>query len=159
MSARAEQLADELQQVTDEVAAFIEGIPDEAWQRTCADEQCTVAALACHIADGYGPILEGLVKPIAEGTEGPRFSAEDLAQWNAAAAQENAAQPKTVVVERLRRNAPAAIAYVRSLRDEQLQRTGTLPFGGDPMTAEAVITHVLIGHPRGHLASIQAVTT
>jgi hypothetical protein len=62
---------------------------------------------------------------------------------------------KAVAVERLRRNAPAAIAYVRSLRDEQLQRSGTLPFGGDPMTAEAVITHVLIGHPRGHMTSIQ----
>jgi uncharacterized damage-inducible protein DinB len=155
MSTRAEQLADELQQVTDEVAAYIEGIPDEAWQRACAAEQCTVAALACHIADGYGPILEGLVKPIAEGTEGPRFTMDDLAQWNAAAAQENAAQPKAVAVERLRTQAPAAIAYVRSLSDEQLQRTGTLPFGGDPMSAEAVITHILIGHPRGHLASIQ----
>jgi hypothetical protein len=44
------------------------------------------------------------------------------------------------------------------LSDEQLERTGTLPFGGDPMPAEAVITHVLIGHPRGHLASIQEVT-
>jgi uncharacterized damage-inducible protein DinB len=158
MSTRAEQLADELQQVTDEVAAFIAGIPDEAWQRTCAAEQCTVAALACHIADGYGPILEGLVKPIAEGQAGPRYSMEELAQWNAAAAQENAAHPKAVAVERLRTKAPAAIAYVRGLSDEQLQRTGTLPFGGDPMTAEAVITHVLIGHPRGHLASIEAVT-
>ena len=159
MSTRAEQLADELQQVTDEVAAFIAGIPDEAWPRTCADEQCTVAALACHIADGYGPILEGLVKPIADGTEGPRYSMEELAQWNAAAAQENAAQPKAVVVERLRTNAPAAIDYLRSLSDEQLQRTGTLPFGGDPMPAKTVIEHILIGHPRGHLASIQAVTT
>jgi len=155
MSTRAEQLADELQQVTDEVGAYIEGIPDEAWQRTCAAEQCTVAALACHIADSYGPILDGLVKPIADGTEGPHFTTDDLAQWNAAAAQENAAQSKVVVVERLRRNAPAAIGYVRSLSDAQLQRTGTLPFGGDPMSAEAIITHVLIGHPRGHLASIQ----
>ena len=155
MSTRAEQLADELQQASDEVIASIEAIPDAAWQRTCAAEQCTVAALTCHIADGYGPILEGLVKPITEGTEGPRYSMEELAQWNAAAAQENAAQPKAVALERLRTKAPAAIAYVRGLSDDQLQRTGTLPFGGDPMTAEAVITHVLIGHPRGHLASIQ----
>jgi uncharacterized damage-inducible protein DinB len=159
MSTRAEQLADELQRATDEVAAYIEGIPDEAWQRECAAEQCTVAALACHIADGYGPILEGLVKPIAEGTEGPRYSLEELAQWNAAAAQENAAQPKAVALERLRSKAPAAIAYLRGLSDDQLQRTGTLPFGGDPMPAEAVIEHILIGHPRSHLASIQAVTS
>ena len=158
MSTRAEQLADELQQVTDEVAAYIERIPDEPWQGTCAAEQCTVAAVACHIADSYSPILEGLVKPVAEGTEGPRYSMEELAQWNAAAARENAAQPKAVALERLRTQAPPAIDYVRGLSDEQLQRTGTLPFGGDPMTAEAVIEHILIGHPREHLASIQAVT-
>jgi uncharacterized damage-inducible protein DinB len=158
MSARAQALADELQQVTDAVAAFIETVPDDAWQRTCGPEQCTVAALACHIADGYGALVDNLVKPIAEGQAGPRFSQEQLAQWNAAAAVANAAQPQAAALERLRAHAPAAIAYVRGLRDDQLQQTGALPFGGEPMTTEAVIAHVLIGHPRGHLASMQAAT-
>jgi uncharacterized damage-inducible protein DinB len=158
MGDRAQQLADELQQVTDEVATFVEAVPDEAWQRACRAERCTVAALACHIADGYSGILDSLVKPIAEEQEGPRFSQEDLAQWNAAAAEANAAQPKAVALERLRTQAPPAIAYVRALSDQQLDRSGPLPFGGDPMTAEAVIAHVLIGHPRGHLASMQAAT-
>ncbi len=158
MSTRAEQLADELQQVTDEVVAFVEAVPDEVWQRTCTAEHCTVAALACHIADGYSGILDSLVKPIAEGQEGLRFSQEDLAQWNAAAAEANAAQPRAVALERLRTQAPPAIAYVRALSDEQLDRSGPLPFGGDPMTAEAVIAHVLIGHPRGHLVSMQVAT-
>ena len=156
MSDRSQRLAEELQQVTDEVAAFVEAVPDGAWHRACTAEHCTVAALACHIADGYSGILDSLVKPIAEGQEGPRFSQEDLARWNAAAAEANAAQPKEVALERLRTQAPPAIAYVRTLSDEQLARSGRLPFGGDPMTAEAVIEHVLIGHPRGHLASMQA---
>src|SRR4051812_47326981 len=93
MSSRAEQLAHELQQVTDEVAATIESMPDSAWQDRCEPEQCTVAALACHIADSYSGLLDGLVKPIVEGRDGPRFSPEDLARWNAAAAKENASQP------------------------------------------------------------------
>ena len=156
MGTRADELADELQQVTDEVAAFIEEAPAEVWQRLSAPEQCTVAALACHIADSYSGVLDSLVKPIAEGREGPRFSQEDLAQGNAAAAKQNATQPKAAALERLRTQAPPAIAYVRALSDEQLARRGDLPFGGDPMTAEAVIEHVLIGHPRGHLASMQA---
>ncbi len=155
MGTRAERLADELQQVTDEVAAFVEAAPDEVWQRQSAPEQCTVAALAYHVADGYSGILDSLVKPIAEGREGPRFGQEDLAKWNAEAAEANAAQPKAAALERLRTQAPPAIAYVRALSDEQLDRGGSLPFGGDPMTAEAVIEHVLIGHPRGHLASMQ----
>jgi hypothetical protein len=158
MRTRAQQLADALQQVTDEVAAFIAAVPEAAWQRTCGPEQCTVAALACHIADSYGPLVDTLLTPIVEGQPGPRFSQDDLAQWNAATAAENATQPKAVALERLRAQAPPAIADVRGLRDEQLQRSGPLPFGGEPMTAEAVITHVLIGHPRGHLASLQAAT-
>jgi hypothetical protein len=152
-------LADELQQVTDEVAAFIETAPAEVWQRLSPPEQCTVAALAYHIADSYNGVLDSLVKPIAEGREGPRFSQDDLARGNAAAAEQNATQPKSAALERLRTQAPPAIAYVRALSDEQLARSGTLPFGGDPMTAEAVIEHVLIGHPRGHLASMQAATS
>src|SRR3954447_6039023 len=134
MSSRAEQLANELQQVTDEMTATIEAIPDAAWQNRCGSEQCTVAALACHIADGYSGLLDYLVKPIVEGREGPRFSREDLARGNVAAAEENAAQPKSVVLERLRTQAPPVIAYVRDLSDEDLQHTGALPMGGDPMT-------------------------
>src|SRR5262245_2998760 len=106
MSSRAEQLADELQQVTDELAATLEAMPDIAWQNKCSPEQCTVAALAGHIADGYSGLLDNLVKPIVEGRQGPRFSRDDLAQWNAAAFAENAALPKTVVLERLRTQAP-----------------------------------------------------
>jgi uncharacterized damage-inducible protein DinB len=158
MSARAAQLADDLQQVTNDVIAFVEAAPEEAWQRECVAEQCSVAALACHIAGGYGLLVDNLVKPIVEGREGPRFSVEDLAGWNAAAAAENATQPKAAALERLRTQAPPAIEYVRDLRDEDLQRSGPLPFGGDPMTAEAVIEHILVGHPRGHLASMQAAT-
>src|SRR3712207_1385536 len=135
MSERSQRLAEELQQVTDEVAAFVEVVPDERWQRTCTAEQCTVAALACHIADGYRPIVDELVRPIAEGQKALRFSLEDLAD----VAQETAAQSKAVVLARLRAHAPAAIAYVRGLSDAQLQRAGTMPWGGDPMTAEAVI--------------------
>ena len=156
MGTRAAALANELQQVTDEVAAFVEAAPDEAWQRACAAEQCTVAALACHIADGYSNILDSLVKPIVDGREGPRFAMEDLAQWNAAAAAANAAQPQAEALERVRTQAPPVIAYVRGLSDEELGRSGALPFGGEPMTAEAVIEHVLVGHPRGHLSSMQA---
>ena len=64
-----------------------------------------------------------------------------------------------MALERLRTQATPAIAYVRVLSDKQLDRSGPLPFGGAPMTAEAVIAHILIGHPRGHLASMQAVTS
>jgi hypothetical protein len=76
MSARTERLPEELERVTDEVAVFVEAVPDEAWQRACAAELFTVAGQGCHCADGYSCILDSLVKPIAEGRDGPRFSSE-----------------------------------------------------------------------------------
>jgi hypothetical protein len=85
--------------------------------------------LACHIAEGYSGILDSLVKPIAEGQEGPRFSQEDLAQWNAAAAEANAAQPKLV-------RCPSV-----GTRDGR---------GGHRARPDRA--------PRGHLASMQAAT-
>ena len=118
MGDRAEQLAEELERVTDEVAAFVEAVPDEVWQRTCTAEHCTVAALACHIADGYSGILDSLVKPIAEGQEGPRFSQEDLAQWNAAAAKRTRRSrrrwPWSGCAPKRRRPSPTCAPYATS---------------------------------------------
>jgi uncharacterized damage-inducible protein DinB len=155
MSERARQLADQLQQANEDVIAFVEAASAETWGKWCPAEQCTVAALASHIGDGCGGILDSLVCPTAEGRPGPAFTPDDLHLGNAAAAQVNAARPKAEVLAVLREQGQRTVTYVRELTDEQLQRSAPLPFSAQPMTAEAVIEHVLIGHPRGHLVSLQ----
>jgi uncharacterized damage-inducible protein DinB len=155
MSDRAQQLADQLQQANEDVIAFVEAASPETWGKWCPGEQCTVAALASHIGDGCGGILDSLVLPVAEGRPGPVFTPDDLHRGNAAAAQANATRPKAEVLAVLREQGQRAVSRVRELTDEQLQRTEQLPFSPEPISAEAVIEHVLIGHPRGHLASLQ----
>jgi hypothetical protein len=49
----------------------------------------------------------------------------------------------------------AAAAVVRGLSDEQLARSGTVLTGMPPMTAEQVITAILISHIDDHYGSIR----
>jgi hypothetical protein len=56
----------------------------------------------------------------------------------------------------LRSGSAPAIAYVRTLSDEQLATSFDLPMRPEPVTLEAMITYGLTGHPREHLASARA---
>jgi hypothetical protein len=156
MSERANALADALQQATDDVDRFIDEVSDDGWQATCPGEQCTVAALICHIGTANQGMLESILKPVAEGTPRPEFSPEDLHRWNAEAAQANAAARREHAREVLRAASAPAIAYVRGLSDAQLATSFDLPMRPEPVTLEAMIIHGLTGHPREHLASARA---
>lgn len=156
MSERAAALADELQRATDAVARFIDEVPDEGWQATCPGEQCTVAALVCHIGNANMGMVNGIIKPVAEGTPRPEFSTEDLHRWNAEAAQQTATASREQAREMLRSASAPAIAYVRGLSDEQLATSFDLPMRPDPITLDAMIEFGLIGHPKEHLASARA---
>lgn len=156
MSERAATLADELQRATDAVDRFIDEVSEEGWQATCPGEQCTVAALICHVANGNTGMLNGIIKPVAEGTPRPAFSTEDLHHWNAQAAQQNAAASREQARDMLRAASAPAIAYVRSLTDEQLAQSFDIAMRPEPVTLDAMIEFGLIGHPKEHLASARA---
>lgn len=156
MSERAEALADEMQRAIDEVDRFIDEVSDEGWQATCPGEQCTVAALICHIGNSNTGMMDSIFKPVVEGTPRPTFSPEDLHRWNAQAAQQYAAASKEQAREILRAGSAPAVAYVRGLSDEQLATSFDLPMRPEPVTLEAMVVHGLTGHPREHLASARA---
>ncbi len=156
MSERAAALADELQRAIDEVDGFIDDVSDEGWQATCPDEQCTVAALICHIGNANTGMLNSIIKPVAEGIPLPEFSPEDLHRWNAEAAQQYASASREQARDLLRTASAPAIAYVRGLSAEQLATSFDLPMRPEPVTLEAMITYGLTGHPRKHLASARA---
>ncbi|MFT4037186.1 MAG: DinB family protein [Thermomicrobiales bacterium] len=153
MSARAEALADELQAVTDEVAQFIETVPDAGWQAYVPDDQCTVAALVCHIANSYNGMLANRIQPVVEGRDLAPLALEMLNAWNAQAAEIYAGASKELAREILAKNAAEAIAYIRTLDDDQLALTFEIATRPGPVSIEDFIAGGLIGHPRGHLAS------
>ena len=121
MSTRSEQLAAELQHVTDELIAYIEGFPT---RRGSARVRPSNARPPFSATSPMATAPSWTSWSGRSPKAGRRhFSLEDLAT----AAQKNAAQPKAVVLERLRAQAPAASVYVRGLSDAQLQRAAQCP--------------------------------
>jgi hypothetical protein len=156
MSERATQLADQTDQVIDQVIAFVESIPDEKWTATCEPEQCTAAALASHIAVSATGVVNALVKPIAQGEPPMSITPEQINAGNAENARKYANRSKADVVNDLRTYGAEASSYVRGLSDEELQRSAVLFFRPEPVSADFVIEHVVINHSLGHLESMRA---
>ena len=157
MSARATQLADQTDDAIAQVIAFVETVPDEQWTKICGPEQCTVAALASHIAMSATGVLNFLVKPVAEGEQPLPITPEQIHAGNAENARENANRGKQDVVAELQSNGTEASSYVRGLSDEELQRSAVLFFSPEPVTADFIIENVLVNHTLGHLESMRAV--
>ena len=155
MSARAEELAQRFEQANQECIGAIAAANGNL-SAICPVEGWTAAALGAHIAGGHAGILAAIVKPVVEGREVPPFSIADFDEPNAKAATENAAMPQEQILVMLREEGARAAAYVRSLSDEDLDRTTKLSTTGDqPVTAQQVIEWVLIGHPAEHGKSLR----
>ena len=119
--------------------------PGEGWP---------VGVLAHHVAVSYAPIA-GAVRAVADGGALPPMSLADQAATNARHAAEHAHVAPAAVLDALRREGAEVTALVGGLRDEQFART-TTAFGGREMTVAQLVEHVVIGHPRQHLAGIRA---
>jgi hypothetical protein len=156
MSTRAEALAQQLEQINQECIDAVASAENGGLSVICPTEGWTAAALGAHIGFGHKGILEGLIKPAIEGREVPPFKMSDFDEPNAKFAAENAAMPQEQVIELLREQGAQAVAYVRALSDDDLDRATTLsPAGDQPVTAQQVIEWVLIGHPAEHGKSLR----
>lgn len=156
MSERAEALANQLAQVTAELAAAVEGCSDETWKKTCSAEGWSIGVTAHHAASSYGPVF-GLAQAVATGVEVPPITMEMIDAGNAQHAIEYANCTKEDVLAILRTDAPGIIEGVRGLSDEQLDCSAALAMtGGAPMSAQQIVEGILINHPREHLESIRS---
>jgi hypothetical protein len=156
MGERAEKLAEQVEQVTEQVIAAAQRCTDAQWRGPCADDGRTVGVVVDHVAGAY-PVVGGWVRSIATGQALPQITQEMIDQSNAEHARRHPDPGRQETIERLRRHGAEAAGLVRGLDDDQLDRTGEMPvFGGQALSAEQVVRSVLIGHPSGHLKSIVA---
>jgi uncharacterized damage-inducible protein DinB len=154
-SARAEELARQFEQLNDEVIAFVESCDAATWKGTCPGEERSVGAVAAHVADGHRAI-SGWLRAIAVG-QPVNVTMDEIHAGNARAAAAAAGRSQADVAEALRRNGAIAAETVRGLSDDDLAHVTQFAVAG-PMSAEAMITRVLLRHPRGHLESMRTST-
>lgn len=156
MGKRSEALADTFEQAMADFTSTVEGCSDDAWQAICGGEGWTVAATAQHVA-GQFPLELEYITALAEGRPLPSYSWDDINGKNDSRAAANTAASKADVLDLLRREGGKAAAYVRGLRDEQLDNTAPLALadGATVTTQQLIEGGVLIAHVTGHTDSIR----
>jgi hypothetical protein len=151
---RAAALAARFDTMNREVVAFVEGCPEEAWQRIVPGEGRSIAFLCAHIAGGYAFERRALRATVV-GEAPPSFGWADLHALNDANWAATPHPGRAATLARLRTEGDALARDLRALGDADLAR----PITYGPMARTDLATFVetiVLGHPRGHLAAIQA---
>jgi hypothetical protein len=153
MGTIGESLAAQFEQANADLIAAVEGMGDARWGARTPNEQWPVGVVAHHVAVSHPGIVD-VVIAIAEGRQLPPFTQEMVDRGNTQHARENANCTREETLALLRENGGAAAEIVRAIPDEGFARTASLL--GREMSAQQAAEMILIGHPRSHLASIQA---
>jgi uncharacterized protein (TIGR03083 family) len=156
MGQRSTGIANTFQGAVDDLARTIESCTPDGWAAMTKDEGWTVAQLAQHVS-GQFPLEMEFIVACAEGYEMPTYTWDDINAKNGSRADRNAAASKADVLRELRTNAALVATYLRSLSDEQLDRTGPLGLADGAMLTTEQLIHsgVLIEHITGHGESIK----
>ena len=155
MASKGEDLADRFEKANTEFIATVSGLSDEQWKAPCAGEQWPAGVLAHHVAEDHG-VLAGLINTIATGGQLPPIDAKALDAMNAEHAQRAAGVSRDETVALAKSEGTKAAALLRSLSDEQLERTSPFGVTGGDISAEQIAENILIGHMGMHLPSIRA---
>jgi hypothetical protein len=155
MDTQASDLTTRYAEVLDAVITAVEPLDAASLRRLCPAEQCTVAALACHIAAVHGAAA-GFVRAIVAGEALPPLTMEDIDRNNAENAAGNAARGKDEVIARLRAGGEAMTTELRGLGEDDLARTEPFTLFGGEVSVHTLVEQAVITHTEQHLASLQA---
>ena len=156
MSKRAEAIADRIDQGTEAMAGFVEGLSEAEWHTVVPNEERTVAALVRHTADSF-PFFIQWASALAEGQPITGVTWDDIAGMNAQHGQAHAVANKQETIELLRTNSKIAADKVRQFTDEELDNVATVCLYWDtPLSAQWLIEYHHIRHSYHHLDSIRA---
>jgi len=154
MGAKAEALAKQFEAKVQEATVVLETLSDADWRKITDAEKWPVGVTAHHVAGSHEPTA-GIVTAVATGQSMGNFTMDMLHEMNARHATEHANCTKAETIELHRKGAAAAAAVVLGLSDEQLAKSGPVLAGMPPMTAEQVVTGILINHIDDHFGSIR----
>jgi hypothetical protein len=156
VTARADALAERLEQGAEALAALASGLSDAQWQTRIAKDGRKVGVVVHHVASMY-PLEIQLAQLLAEGKPvvGVTWAAVD--EINAQHAREYDAVTKEAALDLLRRNSNVAAAVLRLLSDEQLDQAAPVSLNADaPLTCQFMLEDHAVRHSYHHLAKIKA---
>jgi hypothetical protein len=149
-SERATALADDFAAANADATAFVRRCTDTQWKTVVPGEGWPVGVVLHHIAVGHGQGVRWL--SAMRSGEGVTDTAEGIDRENAAHAARMAAVGREETIALLEQNGADLRAALRSLSDEELDRSAPFgPAGGRALPTEALAA-VAARHTREHLA-------
>jgi uncharacterized damage-inducible protein DinB len=154
MGAKGEALAKQFEARVQDATALLEKLSDADWKKVTEAEKWSVGVTAHHVAGSHEGIAN-IIKAVVAGQSMGTFTMDMLHEMNAKHAKQHASCTRAETIALHTKGAAAAAAVVRGLSDEQLARSGTVLAGAPAMTAEQVVTGILINHVDDHFGSIR----
>lgn len=146
------QAADDLESAAKDLDSFIAGCSIDAWRRTVGGDGRTVGALAFHAAAGSDVAL-GWICQILSGR--PVHENGDMHDaFNNAEAERSASRTQAEVREQLQRSTGRVAYFLRSLTDDELERTARHGIAERDVSVGRFIAN-FGRHMRGHLESMR----
>jgi hypothetical protein len=155
MGERAIALADRFNRARLEFLTTIEGYSPAQMRSRCEGEQCSVTALASHVAKVH-TLAADLVQAAASGGTLPSMSMDDVNRMNLEQFTRDVNRDKAAILRDLRANGEHAEQVLRQLSDADLDRASRFPLLGGEVTTQQIVELVMIGDIEGHLTSIAA---
>ena len=155
-TARANALAERLEQGANALAELAKDLSDKEWQTAIPVDGRKIGVVVHHVASMY-PIEIKLAQVLASGQPVTRVTWADVHAINAAHAKENDGVTKQAALDLLRQNSTAAAAAIRALSDAELDSAAPLSLNDDaPLTCQFMLEDHAVRHSYHHLAKIRA---
>ena len=155
-TARANALAERLEQGATALAALAKGLTDKEWQTRIPGDGRKIGVVIHHVASMY-PIEIELAQVLASGRPVTGVTWADVHGINAAHASEQDEVTKEAALDLLRQNSNAAAAAIRALTDAELDSAAALSLNSDaPLTCQFMLEDHAVRHSYHHLARIRA---
>ena len=156
VSARANDLAQRLEQGARALASVARRLSETEWQTRIPGDGRRVGVVVHHVASMY-PLEIQLAQTLAAGQPVTGVTWGDVHAINAEHARTNDDVSKDAALELLERNSAAAAAAIRALSDEELDRAATVSLNADaPLTCQFMLEDHAVRHSYHHLARIRA---
>ena len=158
-SARAQVLAQRLEQGAFALAAFAGALTETEWTTRLPGDGRKVGVVVHHVASVY-PLEIHLAQTLARGERVTGVTNAVVDAMNATHAREFDAVTPSEALELLRQNSAAAANAIRTLSDEELDRAARVSLYADaPLTCQFMLEDHAVRHSYHHLAGIQAALT